>query len=238
MAIKVNINGLGGKMGKEISCLIEKNEDYLLIQNKYDEFDIILDFSSPEGNRILLEFLESKNIVEKSILIGTTGIEKDQLALWEKISLENSLNVLVAPNTSLGILMAVRAAMQLVGVLEQEDFDVEIVETHHRHKLDAPSGTALFLANNVAKASKNLQVCTSRSAIREKHQLGVHAVRGGGVFGEHEIRFISSSEEISISHRAFSRELFGKGALVLGKWLNKQNPGFYNLFDIKLEDMI
>ena len=104
--------------------------------------------------------------------------------------------------------------------------------------MDAPSGTALFLAENVAKASKGLKVCQNRDGKRLDHEIGVHALRGGGVFGEHEIRFMSPSEEISISHKAYSRELFAKGALVLGKWLSSQESGKYSLFDIKLEDLV
>lgn len=236
MSNMVYIHGKNGKMGLEIQKALMLNSFFESELTSCAEANYIVDFSTIEGNHKLLTELESHDPGSKSILIGTTGLGDDIKARWQALR-DKGHSVMIAPNTSIGVLLAVKSAMQLVGVLEDLDFDVELIETHHRHKVDAPSGTAMFLAENIAKSSKNLQVCIARDGKRKPHELGVHALRGGGVFGEHEIRFMSETEELILSHKAYSRALFAKGALLLVKWLGKQNPGFYTLFDIELKDL-
>jgi 4-hydroxy-tetrahydrodipicolinate reductase len=197
-----------------------------------DHPHIIADFTSVEGNAILLESLVESPHLKTKVLLGTTGLPPEQFAKWQ--SLGQTLPILFAPNTSLGIIQMLKAARTIAAVLCDQGFDLEIIETHHKHKKDSPSGTALFLAECLAKTTQK-QVVKNPQGERSPGTLGVHGVRGGLVIGEHEIRFIGEDQEVTISHRAFQRSLFAKGALKLCEWLHhQQNPGFYQLEDINL----
>ena len=201
--------------------------------------ELVLDFSSAAGNQVLLTAIRSDpHFKLKSVLIGSTGLSDDDHVSWRQLAADRELRLLFAPNTSLGILMTVKAASLIAPSLRDLGFDIEITETHHRRKLDAPSGTAKFLADSVASAVGGLTVVNDRHGERKEDELGVHSVRGGGVFGEHEIRIIGDSEEVRISHRAFSRNLFAAGALVLARWLPAQKTGVYGLLDINPADLL
>jgi len=202
------------------------------------EWDLLLDFSTLAGNHLLLEALaQAAPLKGQAIVIGTTGLSRADLSQWRTVAADHHLRLLFAPNTSVGILLSVKAALLAAGPLSRLGFDIEIVETHHRLKKDAPSGTAKFLADTIAEGVGGLEVITNRSDARKTGELGVHAIRGGGVFGEHTIRMIGDSEEIAITHRAFSRGLFAQGALVLGRWLLRQPPGAYGILDVNLKDL-
>jgi 4-hydroxy-tetrahydrodipicolinate reductase len=125
-------------------------------------------------------------------------------------------------------------ARQAARALKGKGFDIEIVESHHRNKVDSPSGTALLLAKNISEEIPKSEIISSRKSKRRAEEIGVHSIRGGNVFGEHHISFLGDSEEIVFSHRALSRSLFANGALVLGKWLADRKPGFYGLSDVEL----
>jgi 4-hydroxy-tetrahydrodipicolinate reductase len=255
---KLWIHGSSGRMGKEIQQAIIEQLPYFVLEggssrvfegetfhqgkpvtteklaHAIDRVDIVMDFSTPEGNELLLEaFLKSK-LKKKAIFIGTTGITSDQLLRWKSCREANGHRILLAQNTSLGVLTTLRLAMQSAQILLPRGYEFEIVETHHNQKIDAPSGTALLLAESIAKCSKDLKITKNRTKKRQPNELGIHSVRGGQVFGEHEIRIFGPDEEIRITHRANSRGLFAKGALVLGQWLVEQGPGFYELSDVKL----
>lgn len=199
--------------------------------------EAIVDFSTPDGNALLLKAVTIGKIKNRRVLIGTTGLSPKALDAWGKAAKAQSLTLLVAPNTSIGVLVGLKAALVAVAPLFGLGFDVEIVETHHRAKKDAPSGTARFFADNLAHQLKGATVTTQRKAARQPQEIGVHAVRGGGVFGEHEIRILGDHEELKISHRAFSRQLFATGALVLAGWLMQQKPGRHILADIDVKDL-
>lgn len=181
--------------------------------------DVIIDFSSPKGTAALIKALDAAR--GKTVLIGTTGLEKKHHAMLLKVANKGQHKVLLAGNTSLGVATMAKLASLATTSLHPAGFDVEIVETHHRMKADAPSGTALLLAKMIQKAHPKLEIVFNRSGKREQNTVGIHAIRGGGVVGEHSIRFISDSEELSISHRAFSRTLFAKGALHLAFEIDK-----------------
>lgn len=199
----------------------------------------LLDFSSPEGNQVLFRALEIGIPKNSSILIGTTGLSPDQLEKWRLLAEGGRQHrVLVAPNTSIGILLLARAAIKIAGVAAQLGFDLEIVETHHRAKKDAPSGTANFLAETILSVSPDLKPTSTRSDQRRAGEVGIHSIRGGGVYGEHEIRILGDNEEICLSHRAFSRSLFAAGALTLTRWLTFKKPGFYKLSDVDLTEVL
>jgi 4-hydroxy-tetrahydrodipicolinate reductase len=194
------------------------------------EIDVIIDFSNAQANQALCAHL-TKSGSKSAVLVATTGLSKDQIASWRDLA--KSRPVLLAPNTSLGVLVTLQASKQLAKTLAPLGFDIEISEIHHREKLDAPSGTAKMLAEGVAEATGKTLV-TNRSGKRQAHEIGMTALRGGGVFGEHTVHFFGDQETISLTHIALSRGLFAKGSLVLAGWLVKQKAGFYGLTDVHL----
>jgi len=207
--------------------------------SKFETADIILDFTSNDGNQALYErFQENRNNGTFCLLIGSTGVCEKTKESWRSLAKETKSRILFAPNTSIGVLLTAKAAMMTALAANNFDFDIEIVETHHRRKIDQPSGTAKFLGESIASQVNSLELKENRTGIREKNEIGMHAIRGGGVFGEHEVRMISDDEEICISHRALSRDLFAKGALALGKWLLSRPAGSYELLDVTLEDLL
>ena len=168
--------------------------------------------------------MENNPCAGTRFLIGSTGLNPEQLSRWEQYAKSHNCPVLIAPNTSTGVLLTLQSALNIAKGLHGLDFDIEILESHHRNKIDSPSGTAMFLANNIAEHEK-LSLNTNRTGKRKTDELGVVALRGGSVFGEHTVRFMGDYEEIMITHRALSRDLFASGALTLGKWLMNQNQG-------------
>jgi Dihydrodipicolinate reductase len=142
------------------------------------------------------------------------------------------------PVTSLGVLVLKHRSLSLTRILRPHGFDIEICETHHKDKKEAPSGTALMLAKALQTTDQSLSLQgEKRQEKRKSNEIGIHALRGGGVFGEHEINFLGELETLSISHKALDRSLFAKGALVLARWLTNKEPGFYELDELKLEEL-
>ena len=240
--VKVWINGLSGRMGQSLkNCLTQDDRFSLVGGASLDDFEkqvdlmqeasLVIDFSSKDGSHSLAQFVhKQKDLSQSCFLLCTTGLSYDTLALWEEVAQKGS-RVLVAPNTSLGVQLALRAAQKIAPTASSEGFDLVVEETHHRNKIDSPSGTALFLAEELAKQN-SLKLETEANKSWQPGSLSVLATRGGGVFGEHTIRLMGDHEEITITHRAFSRELFAKGALFLGLWLKSQSSGFYHLTDV------
>lgn len=224
------ISGISGRMGSEISKALEDSKTLKLLgghdakasaEIKFKSADIYIDFSSIEGNQALLKQLQP--LKKKIVLIGTTGLTEKHTQAWKKLATANKHLVLFAPNTSLGIYTLAKYAGKIARSLVDSHFDVELIETHHNQKKDAPSGTALLLAKVIQKECPEFKIVLGHSGLRKSKTIGVHAVRGGGVFGEHEIRFIGANEEIKIAHRAFSRALFAQGAVSLAEKLRARN---------------
>ena len=242
--VPIWIHGITGKMGREIVALLGKaplKERWALAggSSRHDSKEAleqglgasscILDFTGQEGSQLLADALARGLIRGKSVLIGSTGLSSGQKERWCQLAKEQNLRLMIAPNTSLGILLTLKAALAVaVGLCVANNFDIELEEAHHRDKADAPSGTALWLADNIA-ANVGAEVVTQRQGLRKKGELAIHPTRGGGVFGEHCIRFLGDHEEISIRHRAYSRTLFASGAVVLLSWLHKQQPGVHDI---------
>jgi len=199
--------------------------------------DVLIDFSAPSANADFLKFFHEAQIKDKAVLIGTTGMEQAQKEAWIQLAKDRKLRLLIAPNTSLGILLMLKISQQLSGVLTALDFDIEVLESHHRAKIDAPSGTAKFLAEGIAE-TLDKKIIYGRTGKREPQEIGVASLRGGSVFGEHEIRFLGDHEELTVSHRALSRVLFAEGALHLAGWVVNQTPGSWRLEDVSIEDML
>jgi len=200
-----------------------------------DRVDLVLDFSTTQGNKTLFEACQKTRHDNISILLGTTGLSQESIDNWKKLVGGSERRLLFAPNTSIGILLLAHASLRFAGILKGQQFDVEIIETHHRDKMDSPSGTARFVGDELAKVHQEFFTQSHRIGSRKPHEIGIHAVRGGSVFGEHEVRFLGDFEEISIRHRALSRTLFAKGAIVLSKWLMKQQSGYFGLMDVNLD---
>lgn len=202
------------------------NDAKVLLEN----CDIVIDFSAPKATEMLLE--EAINL-PKPLVIATTGLNDHQKNLM--IEASKKTPILYATNMSLGVAIL----NKLVSIVSEKlrDFDIEIVEQHHRYKVDAPSGTALTLAESCAKVrGLNLKevIVTGRSGHvgpRKKDEIGVFAIRGGDVVGRHTVGFYNEGEFLELNHTATSRETFARGAIKVSKWLIDKKPGLYSIND-------
>lgn len=194
--------------------------------------DVAIDFTRPEFTLEIAARCAAQNC---ALVSGTTGMDsaqRDQL-----IDIAARLPVFWAPNMSIGVNLLL-AALQHVAANLDENYDAEIVEAHHRHKVDAPSGTAIALGEVLASArGKSLESLAEhgragRPGPRQPGRIGFHAVRGGEIVGEHDVRLISAGEEIRLGHTAFSRAAFAGGALRAAAWLHGREPGFYGMQDL------
>jgi len=194
--------------------------------------DVVIDFTSAAGS---MAHLDLACRMAKSIVIGSTGFDGQQRAEIERRSAE--ARVFLAPNMSLGLNVALRVAAEVARLLG-DGYDIEIVETHHRFKKDAPSGTALALAEAVAAtAGRNLEadgVYGRRGLVGERtsREIGIHAVRAGDVVGDHTVIFGGLGERVEVTHRVSSRETFARGAIRAAMWLPSQPKGLYGMKDL------
>lgn len=242
--------GCNGHMGQVISELVRADEDAVIAagidivdnrDNGYPVFtsimdcdvpaDVIIDFSSVNQ---LEERLEYAKLHKTPIVLCTTGLSQEQIALVEETS--KSVAVLRSANMSLGINTLMKLVAEAAKVLAAEGFDVEIVEKHHNQKLDAPSGTALALADSVNEAMDNcyeyIYDRSGRSMKRDKKELGISAVRGGSIVGEHDVIFAGPDEVVTFSHTAYSKAIFGKGAIAAAKYIKGKEPSLYDMSDV------
>jgi len=230
--IKNSDDTLGAVMfeGKQT---IEFDKDTIITNDAktlLENCDVVIDFSAPIATQKLLEAaLETP----KPLVIATTGLNDHQQNLMIEVSKKTP--VLYATNMSLGVAILNKLVEMVSAKLK--DFDIEIVEQHHRYKVDAPSGTALTLAEHAARArGLNLKdvIVTGRSGhvgARTKDEIGVFAVRGGDVVGRHTVGFYNEGEFLELNHTATSRETFARGALKVSKWLVNQQPSLYSIHD-------
>jgi 4-hydroxy-tetrahydrodipicolinate reductase len=191
--------------------------------------DVAIDFSGAGAVSALARAVKRAKV---ALVSGTTGIDANGLAALGELA--EIAPVLWAPNMSLGI-EAVAQMARIAATVLGDDYDIEIVETHHRHKVDAPSGTALRLAEAVREVRSDLTLRHGREGApgpRKKNELAVVAIRGGDVIGDHTIQFLGPSERIEITHRATGRDLFARGALRAARWLIGKKPGRYGLRDL------
>ena len=238
--LKIGIYGSNGRMGKmiqeclkeyenaKVAALFDKNSSNL--EDFFKSSDVVIDFSMPEGTKALLEFAK-KN--PKPLCIGTTGLSKNELNLMKEIS--KNMPILYATNMSLGV--AVLNKLAFLASKALSEFDAEILEMHHRYKKDAPSGTALTLAENVAIA-RNLDLdkvrVSGRDGIigqRSKDEIAVMSLRGGDIVGRHTAGFYGNGEFIELNHTATSRATFANGAIKAAIWLSSQKNGLYDIND-------
>lgn len=248
--VKIIMHGCNGHMGQVISDIVEKDPDAEIVagidiadqgKNSYPVFtdidacqveaDAIIDFSSAKATDKLLEYSAARQI---PVVLCSTGLSQEQLAKVEETS--RKVAVLKSANMSLGINTLLKLIQDAARVLAAADFDMEIVEKHHRLKLDAPSGTALALADSINEAMDNqYHYVYDRSQKREKRddkEIGISAVRGGTIVGEHEIIFAGQDEVIEFKHTAYSKAIFGKGAVEAAKFLAGKPAGRYDMSDV------
>ena len=248
--VKIIMHGFNGHMGQVISGIVEKDPDAEIVagidiadqgKNSYPVFtdidacqveaDAIIDFSSAKATDKLLEYSAARQI---PVVLCSTGLSQEQLAKVEETS--RKVAVLKSANMSLGINTLLKLVQDAAKVLAAAGFDMEIVEKHHRLKLDAPSGTALALADSINEAMDNqYHYVYDRSQKREKRddkEIGISAVRGGTIVGEHEIIFAGQDEVIEFKHTAYSKAIFGKGAVEAAKFLAGKPAGRYDMSDV------
>ena len=245
--MKISVLGATGTMGGliiktalqegfEISNKVSSKDE---ISDLFVDTDVIIDFSCPMATKSMLEY-SSQHSKKIPIIIGTTGLSNECVELVKKNS--EKIPLLLSPNMSV-LISLVNMVVYATGKLLDESFDVEISETHHRLKKDAPSGTALMLGQSIAKSrGKNLRdvAVFERHGITPQRQIGnigFSVKRCGKIVGEHEVNFVGDFEQMSITHKAFSKEIFAKGAIKAVKWIATQNPGFYTMNDFT-RDMI
>ncbi|MCI6245310.1 MAG: 4-hydroxy-tetrahydrodipicolinate reductase [Eubacterium sp.] len=237
--------GANGKMGKVIRDIVAKRDDCRIaagidlntesdsfpIYSSFDEIkedaDVIIDFSNPALLNDLLDFAVKKSM---PVVIATTGYDESQKKQIEEASRKTS--VFFTYNMSLGINLLANLAKKAVQVLG-DGFDIEIIEKHHNQKIDAPSGTALMLADAICEElNKPMKYEYDRHSKREKrtkNEIGMHAVRGGTIVGEHEIMFAGRDEIITLSHSARSKEVFAVGAVNAALFLKDKPAGMYSM---------
>lgn len=248
--VKIIMHGCNGHMGQVISDIVEKDPDAEIVagidiadqgKNSYPVFtdidacqveaDAIIDFSSAKATDKLLEYSAARQI---PVVLCSTGLSQEQLAKVEETS--RKVAVLKSANMSLGINTLLKLVQDAARVLAAAGFDMEIVEKHHRLKLDAPSGTALALADSINEAMDNqYHYVYDRSQKRKKRddkEIGISAVRGGTIVGEHEIIFAGQDEVIEFKHTAYSKAIFGKGAVEAAKFLAGKPAGRYDMSDV------
>ncbi len=195
-------------------------------------FDVLVDFTRPEGTLSALEACVAKG---KAMVIGTTGFTPEQQARIDVAA--RQIAIVKAGNFSLGVNLCVQLLETAAAALG-EDFDVEIVEAHHKHKVDAPSGTALMMGEAVAKgAGKDLSKHAvyeryGHTGARRKGTIGFSTIRGGDVVGDHTVMFLGDGERVEISHKASSRLNFANGAVRAAGWLAGREPGLYSMRDV------
>lgn len=250
--IKVLINGINGQMGTEVSHLVLENTQmhllggldskvshnlpyriYTDIESIFEKPDVIIDFSVPEATINLLPYCIQNNV---SIVIATTGFSKEQ---QEKIlDASSKIAIFQSANMSYEITLISDIIAKLSKKLQ--DAEIEIVETHHNQKKDAPSGTALLLADSINKANNmnysyefNRMQKTSK---RDSKEIGFSSIRGGNIVGEHSVMFFTPNETVEIKHTAYSRSIFAEGAIKAALFLADQracgNTGMFNMNDI------
>ncbi len=195
-----------------------------------DEADVVIDFSAPDSS---IQHLKLATAGGKGIVIGTTGFSDDNL---EEIRRTPGIKAVVSPNMSVGMNLMFDAVEKLSAKMK-DDYDIEIVEMHHRLKKDAPSGTALKLKEIIEMSEPNrrwLEVYGREGILgpRKKEELAVLSLRGGDVVGEHTVIFAGTGERLEITHRAYSRDNFARGAILASKWLASQDRGLYTMKDV------
>ncbi|HIP42421.1 MAG TPA: 4-hydroxy-tetrahydrodipicolinate reductase [Aquifex aeolicus] len=192
--------------------------------------DVVIEFS---GNpTAAVSYTKLTSLERKAIVIGTTGFTPQEIEEIKEFS--KKAPILLSPNMSLGVNLLFKLVEITAKVLKDKNFDVEIMEIHHRFKKDAPSGTAMKLAEILSEVLDRRNIVFGREgeAPRKENEIGVMSLRGGDVVGDHTVFFLGFGERLELTHRASSRDTFAKGAVEAAKWIKGKEPGFYTMFDV------
>ena len=244
------MHGCNGAMGQVISGLVENDEEISIVagidiadnkKNLYPVFssleecdveaDVVIDFSNAKAVDAMLEACAAKKL---PVVVCTTGLSEAQVAEVEETAKKTA--VLRSANMSLGINVLLKLLKEAAQVLAPAGFDIEILEKHHNQKVDAPSGTALALADSINEAMDHAYHYkydrTAERVKRDKMEIGIQAIRGGSIVGEHDVYFAGKDEVITFSHTAYSKAIFAKGAIQAAKFLAGKQPGLYTMADV------
>lgn len=247
---RIIMHGCNGRMGQVITDIVSQDADAQIVagvdfhteqKNHYPvyatleecdvEADVVIDFSAAVAADGLLAACEAKNI---PCVLCTTGLSEETLAKVQKTS--EKVAILKSANMSLGINLLMKLLKEAAPVLAEAGFDIEIVEKHHNQKVDAPSGTALALADSINDSlnqAYTYKYDRSRERVkRSETEIGISAVRGGTIVGTHDVIFAGRDEVITFQHMAYSKEIFAKGAVSAAKFLAGREPGLYDMSDV------
>ena len=266
--IRVAITGVCGRMGRCITQSISQQADMKLVgaiqytghpqighdagvvagigeigvpvtgelADVLESTDVVIEFSKPEAT---VQHLRQVVNVDKAMVVGTTGFSRNQLTTVKKFA--SQIRCVMAPNMSLGVNVMIQA-LALIAKALGDDYDIEAIETHHNRKVDAPSGTALRLAETVATALERDLVevgVYSRHGIvgpRPQKQIGTHTIRGGDIAGDHTVLFATEGEQLSVIHRSHNREAFAKGAIRAARWVINAPKGLHDVSEILFQN--
>lgn len=258
---KIAIVGAGGRMGKTLieACALNDNcelsvateregstlvgvdagqlagtdgNNVVITDALNDDFDVLIDFTHPSVSPTFIDYCVKHN---KKMVIGTTGFEEEGLALIDKAS--ESIAIMFAPNMSVGVNLCLKL-LQTAAKALGDDVDIEIIEAHHRHKVDAPSGTAKIMGEVIADTlGRDLSECAvygreGQTGERDRKTIGFETIRAGDIVGEHTVMFADIGERIEITHKASSRMTFAKGAMRAANWLGDKQAGLYKMSDV------
>lgn len=239
--MKIAISGSSGRIGVELLKLIAEESNYILSgvltredykknNDIFNDSDVIIDFTSPKR---LVEIAQIAEKYNKPLVSGTTGLTEEDFKILKKIA--KKIPIYYSSNMSVGINICKQILKDVSKKLDK-NFDIEIIEYHHRYKKDAPSGTSLMLGKAIAEAKNidfNKYAVFDRqtvSQVRKENQIGFSSVRAGNIFGEHSVIFASDGEIIEIKHTSMNRKIYAQGALLAASWVLTQKPGFYTNF--------
>ena len=238
---KIAITGSNGRMGQALIEAVKLNPNVSQgsILNRGDDinrvlkdFDVLIDFTRPEAT---LDALSTCQSAGKAMVIGTTGFSDDALKAIDQAS--SDIPIVFAPNMSVGVNLTLKLLETTAKVIGT-DSNIEIVEAHHRHKVDAPSGTALKMGEVIANAlGRDLSDCAvygreGKEGPRDRQTIGFSSIRGGDVVGEHTVTFFMEGERVEITHKASSRMTYANGAVKASQWLTNQPNGLYSMQDV------
>lgn len=247
--INIALFGCNGKMGQVISSMVE-NDDNCQILFGFDKFtekknpypvysdvneicekaDVVIDFSHPSMLKNIISYSEKYSV---PVVLATTGLSDSDLIDIDNLS--KKVGVFRSANMSVGINLLISLVKKASAILE-DNFDIEIIEKHHNQKIDSPSGTALMIADEISSSVKNTpSYVYDRHSVRQKRtksEIGIHAVRGGTIAGEHDVIFAGYDEILEIKHTALSREIFAKGAIKASKFMADKKSGMYDMTDV------
>jgi len=262
--VRVGINGASGRMGKTLIQACVEHQDTQLgaafeiassnsmgqdagitagienlgvninsnLDSHADDFDVLIDFTIPECTMQSLELCLKHG---KSMVIGTTGLDVEQKQKLQQAS--QKISIMFAPNMSVGVNLCLKL-LQTAAKTLGEEYDIEIIEAHHKHKVDAPSGTALRMGEVIAETlGRDLKECAvygrqGHTGERDKKTIGFETIRAGDIVGDHTVMFAGTGERVEITHKASSRMTFAQGAMRATSWLQSKEAGLYNMQDV------